>query len=113
MRNKVVAALLAFFAGGFGIHKFYLGEGGAGILYLLFFWTFIPGILGIIDCILLLLMPDPVFELKYNGVAQGSYTLESTKDKAAALTELKGLYDQGIITAGEYEDKRTKILKSI
>ncbi|MGF1577061.1 MAG: SHOCT domain-containing protein [Cyanophyceae cyanobacterium] len=46
-------------------------------------------------------------------MAQGGYTLESTKDKAAALTELKGLYDQGIITAGEYEDKRTKILKSI
>ncbi|NJL98218.1 MAG: NINE protein [Synechococcaceae cyanobacterium RM1_1_27] len=112
MRNKLVAALLAFFLGGFGIHKFYLGEGGAGILYLLFFWTFIPGILGVIDCILLLLMPDPAFELKYNGVG-GGHTFESTKDKAAALTELKGLYDQGIITAGEYEDKRTKILKSI
>ncbi|MGF1577010.1 MAG: TM2 domain-containing protein, partial [Cyanophyceae cyanobacterium] len=101
MRNKVVAALLAFFAGGFGIHKFYLGETRAGFLYLIFCWFFfIPGLLGIIDCILLLLMPDSAFELKYNGVAQGGYTLESTKDKAAALTELKGLYDQGIITAG-------------
>lgn len=35
-KNKVVAAVLAFFLGGIGIHKFYLGQGGMGVLYLLF-----------------------------------------------------------------------------
>jgi TM2 domain-containing membrane protein YozV len=116
MRNKLVAALLAFFAGSFGIHKFYLGEGLSGILYLLFFWTLIPGLLSLFDCIFLLLMPDMAFDAKYNGLqttTNYNYTLESTKDKAEALTELKGLYDRGIITAGEYEEKRVKILKSI
>lgn len=36
-RSKVAAALLAFFLGGFGVHKFYLGQVGLGILYLIFF----------------------------------------------------------------------------
>nr|WP_227873447.1 SHOCT domain-containing protein [Aphanothece sacrum] len=36
-----------------------------------------------------------------------------SKDKAATLLELKKLYDQGIITAEEFEEKRRKILDSI
>jgi TM2 domain-containing membrane protein YozV len=36
LKNKVVAGLLAIFVGGLGIHKFYLGKVGQGILYLLF-----------------------------------------------------------------------------
>ncbi len=42
MKSKSTAALLAFFLGGLGIHRFYLGQNGVGILYLLFCWTFIP-----------------------------------------------------------------------
>ncbi|TRU24990.1 MAG: NINE protein [Microcystis aeruginosa Ma_SC_T_19800800_S464] len=51
MRNRTIAALLAFFLGYLGIHKFYLGENLAGILYLLFFWTFIPGIIAFFEFI--------------------------------------------------------------
>jgi TM2 domain-containing membrane protein YozV len=36
-KNKWVAALLAFFLGGFGVHKFYLGKGGAGTIMLVIF----------------------------------------------------------------------------
>lgn len=53
-KSKGIALLLAIFLGGLGIHKFYLGQNGAGILYLLFFWTFVPFILSIIDIISLL-----------------------------------------------------------
>ena len=38
-------ALLALFIGGLGIHKFYAGYNNKGILYLVFFWTGVPGII--------------------------------------------------------------------
>lgn len=48
-KDKTTAGLLAIFLGGLGAHKFYLGKPGQGILYLLFCWTYIPGILGLIE----------------------------------------------------------------
>lgn len=64
-KSKLAAALLAFFLGGFGIHKFYLGQVGLGILYLLFFWTFIPALVAFVEFILLLTMSDERFNQKY------------------------------------------------
>lgn len=64
-KNKVVAALLAFFLGGFGVHKFYLGQIGFGILYLVFCWTLIPSLIAFVEFIILLAMDDHVFEEKY------------------------------------------------
>ncbi|BDR58121.1 TM2 domain-containing protein [Xylocopilactobacillus apicola] len=43
--NKTIYILLALFFGGLGIHKFYAGFIGKGVLYLVFSWTFIPGII--------------------------------------------------------------------
>lgn len=51
-KNQTTAGLLALFLGGIGIHKFYLGQSGLGILYLLFCWTFIPGIIAFIEAII-------------------------------------------------------------
>lgn len=65
-RSKIVAALLAFFLGGIGIHKFYLGQGGMGVLYLLFFWTFIPSIIAFFEFIFLLVMSQQEFDAKFN-----------------------------------------------
>ncbi|HCD9233303.1 TPA: TM2 domain-containing protein [Elizabethkingia anophelis] len=36
MKNKFITVILAFFLGGFGIHRFYLGETKKGLLYLFF-----------------------------------------------------------------------------
>ena len=66
VKNKIAAALLAFFLGGLGIHKFYLGKTGEGILMLLFCWTYIPALIAFIDFILLLCMTDQAFMQKYN-----------------------------------------------
>lgn len=52
--NKIAYALLAIFLGSFGIHKFYAGKGGIGLLYLLFSFTFIPGIISFIEGIVVL-----------------------------------------------------------
>ena len=49
-KDELVGVLLALFLGGFGIHKFYMGETGAGVLYLIFSWTGIPWIIGFIEC---------------------------------------------------------------
>lgn len=67
MKNKFIAAILAILLGTFGVHKFYLGDKGIGILYLLLCWTGIPTLLGVIDCVLLLLKSDESFNDKYNN----------------------------------------------
>jgi len=66
MKNKVAAGVLAILLGGLGIHKFYLGKLGQGILYLIFSWTGIPSIIGLIEGILYLIQTDEEFNAKYN-----------------------------------------------
>ena len=69
--NKIAYGLIAIFIGDFGIHRFYAGKWLSGILYLLFFWTLIPGILGFIEGIIALTRRDdgygniPVYDGKY------------------------------------------------
>lgn len=58
-KNKWVAFLLCFFLGYFGIHKFYEGKVGMGILYLLTFG--LCGIGWIVDTILLLFKTNPYY----------------------------------------------------
>lgn len=67
-KSKLAAGLLALFVGGFGIHKFYLGRVGQGILYLLLFWTFIPALIGFIEGVIYLTMSDNAFVEKYGRV---------------------------------------------
>lgn len=64
-KSRIAAALLAFFLGGLGVHKFYLGRPIWGIVYLLFFWTFIPAIIAFIEFIVYLCMSDESFAAKY------------------------------------------------
>ncbi len=66
-KTRIAAALFAFFLGGFGAHKFYLGETGKGILYLCFFWTAIPLIVSFIEFILFLTMSDETFNERYGN----------------------------------------------
>lgn len=58
-RNKWIAFALCLFIGCFGIHKFYEGKVGMGILYL-----FTGGLLGVgwlIDTVVLLFKPNPYY----------------------------------------------------
>ena len=66
-KEKFIAILLAFLIGPFGVHKFYLDENRAGVLYLCFFWTFVPTILTYLDIFRLLLMSDEDFDNRYNS----------------------------------------------
>ncbi len=66
-KHKTSAALLALFLGGIGVHKFYLGQTGAGIVYLLFCWTFIPGLIAFVEALLLFGMSEADFARKFPG----------------------------------------------
>ncbi|MEH2449980.1 NINE protein [Nostoc sp.] len=113
MKTKSTAILLCFFCGWVGIHKFYLGQNVAGILYLLFSWTFIPGLIAFVEFFLLIFMSDAEFNTNYNqGIAIGGGAI-SAKDATSALADLKNLFESGVITAEEYEEKRQNLLKSL
>ena len=57
--NKWIAALLCFFLGGIGAHKFYEGKIGMGILYI--FTLGLAGIGVLIDFIVILTKPNPYY----------------------------------------------------
>ena len=52
-KDPTVAVLLTLFLGGFGAHRFYMGQIGIGVLYVVFFWTFIPAFVALIECFLI------------------------------------------------------------
>ena len=67
IKSRVTAGVLALLLGGIGVHKFYIGKIGMGFLYLIFFWTSIPAIIGFIEGIIYLTSTktDEEFSAKY------------------------------------------------
>ncbi|MCX6677035.1 MAG: zinc-ribbon domain and TM2 domain-containing protein [Methanothrix sp.] len=63
--NKTTAALLALFLGGLGLHKFYLGRIGMGLIYLVFCWTLVPALISLVEGIQFLSMSESEFAIKY------------------------------------------------
>lgn len=66
-KSRITAGILALFLGGLGVHKFYLGKIGMGFLYLIFFWTFIPAIVALVEAIVLFSKSDEDFARQYPG----------------------------------------------
>ncbi len=66
MKDKNVAGILALLFGWLGIHRFYLGQGGLGIAYLMFCWLPIVWLIAFVDAILFFVMDPEVFDMKYN-----------------------------------------------
>lgn len=60
-KSRVAAGLFGILLGGLGIHKFYMGKIGVGLIYILFCWTGIPAIIGLVDGILYLTESDEKF----------------------------------------------------
>ncbi len=64
--NKKTAGVLAIVLGGLGIHKFYLGKYGKGLIYAAFCWTLIPLLISIGEGIHLLTESEEEFEEEQN-----------------------------------------------
>lgn len=125
-KDKVVAALLAWFLGVFGAHKFYLGKTGAGIAYLIATFTIVgmlyTGIATLIDFISLLVMSKQEFDRKYNTEQYFIEKLGGTtqlpifgnhgevKDVADEIAKLDSLFKSGIITFEEFEKRKARLL---
>lgn len=130
MKDKTTAALLAFFLGGFGIHRFYLGRSLSGFMYLIFCWTLIPALFGFVEFILLLVMGQAEFDAKYNagmvrqanqinvvvnnsaevGAPRALPAPQARMSVTAELRELNDLRQQGALTEEEFEVQKRKLL---
>lgn len=64
-KSRGVATILALLLGGIGAHKFYLDRAGQGVLYLLFFWTFIPALLGLVEGLMYATSSEEAFHAEY------------------------------------------------
>ncbi len=65
-KSKVVAGVLGILLGGLGVHHFYLGSVGAGVVCIAASCLCVGGLLGLVEGILLLVMSDEEFDAKYN-----------------------------------------------
>ena len=66
-KSKKTATILAFpILGGLGIHKFYLGKIGQGIMYFIFSFLIIPSIISLFEFISYLSMSTEKFDNKFN-----------------------------------------------
>lgn len=63
MKSKKIAAVLALLFGGIGIHRFYLGQTVKGVISLIFFWTYVPLFISIIDFIVFIVMSEEKFNI--------------------------------------------------
>ena len=131
MKNRLLAIILAFFAGTFGVHRFYLGQYGKGFLYLMFCWTFIPTLFSWIDIFRLVLMSDYEFDDRYNFDVYDQYDellddyeedpyrgrmslsslgrRKSNYSQADEIEKLHNLMVRGIISEREFETRKNQL----
>jgi len=66
-KDKIVAAILGLVLNGLGLHHFYLGSVGAGVIILCSnLFCFAGCLIGFVEAIMLLLMSDEEFNQRYN-----------------------------------------------
>jgi len=112
-KDKNIAAILAFFLGHFGVHHFYLGNTGLGILHLVtFFISFIPSW---IDGVTLLTRSQDDFDRRYNPKLfernEEGRSWPAIINVADEILKLDTLFKNGVITFEEFEKRKAILLR--
>lgn len=74
-KSKITAGILALLLGGLGVHYFYLGSWGWGIISILFCWTYIPALVSLVFGVHYLMLSDEQFACKMNKSQDPFYLL--------------------------------------
>ena len=85
-RNKTITMILSLFFGALGFQKFYLGKKNSGWYSVVFSWTFIPLVLGILEFMDFALTREEKFNKIYN---EGKELKKKTKKKKPILKSKK------------------------
>ncbi|TXJ42171.1 TM2 domain-containing protein [Brachyspira pilosicoli] len=103
----IIYSALSIMLGGIGIQKFYLGQTKRGILHVLFFWTFIPTILCVIDLLKFTFMTEEEFDEKYNKIELTNNSSNNKKD--SKIIKQSSKYSKLInITSIKIKDNKIK-----
>lgn len=127
-KSRAVATVLGIFLGVWGAHRFYMGQVGAGIAYLLLLgWTALVPFLGVLVwlCVLvevLVTSGDRVDthnrelarevrnELVYLRESDAQEARHQDAGSLVALERLASLREKGHLSEAEFEDQKRKML---
>lgn len=124
-KNLVIAYVLWWFLGALGVHRFYLGRTGSGFAQLflsLIGWLTLYLGIGIFLLVAWVIWwsVDAYFVYKIVeevnsklGINTSSFSLSKTgdlKDGLEQLEKLHSLYEKGVLSKSEYEQKRALLV---
>ena len=117
-KDPTTALLLCLILGGIGAHEFYLNNVNKGVIYLVFCWTFIPGIIALIQLFTIQKRVkdenDAIAQKILAGIKDqgpiGSIRAGNVAGVEADLTKLQEMRDSGTISENEYQQLRKKSL---
>ena len=117
-KDPTTALLLCLILGGIGAHEFYLNNVNKGVIYLVFCWTLIPGLIALIQLFTIQKRVkdenDAIAQKILAGIKDqgpiGSIGAGNVAGVEADLTKLQEMRDSGTISEDEYQQLRKKSL---